>query len=376
MKPSLKNYSRIVVKIGSASLVDQETGIREQWLNSLIRDVAELCSQGVEVLIVSSGSVALGRNQLADRGVKISSGPLLLKESQAAAAIGQISLCHAYHKSLATHGLTAAQILLTLGDTEDRRRYLNARNTIQTALKWKSVPIINENDSVATAEIRYGDNDRLAARVASMVGADLLILLSDIDGLYTAPPHLDPEAKHLDIVKQVTPEIEAMGGDAASEFSRGGMRTKIEAAKIATSAGTTMIITSAAQLHPLSELGNDKKATWFMPSPAPINQRKRWIAGGLDVVGQIKIDEGAMIALESGKSLLPVGVVEITGNFNRGDTVRIISPNGSSIGQGLVEYDSAEAKKIIGLNSAEIAKIFGSNIRSSLIHRDDMVMDV
>ena len=376
MKPSLTNYSRIVVKIGSASLVDQETGIREQWLNSLIRDVAELCAQGVEVLIVSSGSVALGRNQLAEQGVNISPGPLLLKESQAAAAIGQISLCHAYHKALNTHGLTAAQILLTLGDTEDRRRYLNARNTIQTALKWKSVPIINENDSVATAEIRYGDNDRLAARVASMVGADLLILLSDVDGLYTAAPHLDPNAKHIDIVKQVTPEIESMGGDAASEFSRGGMRTKIEAAKIATSAGTTMIITSAAQLHPLSELSNDKKATWFMPSPAPINQRKRWIAGGLDVVGQIRVDEGAMIALESGKSLLPVGVTEITGDFSRGDTVRIISPNGSNIGQGLIEYDSAEAKKIIGLNSEEIARIFGSNIRSALIHRDDMVMDM
>ena len=376
MKPSLTNYSRIVVKIGSASLVDQKSGLREQWLNSLVRDVAELCSQGVEVLIVSSGSVALGRKQLADQGVTLSSGPLLLKESQAAAAIGQISLCHAYHRALDTHGLNAAQILLTLGDTEDRRRYLNARNTIQTALKWKSVPIINENDSVATAEIRYGDNDRLAARVASMVGADLLILLSDIDGLYTAPPHLDPNAKHLDIVKQVTPEIEAMGGDAASEFSRGGMRTKIEAAKIATSAGTTMIITSAAQLHPLSELSNGKKATWFMPSPVPINERKRWIAGGLDFAGQIKIDEGALVALEGGKSLLPVGVTEITGDFSRGDTVKIISPSGSTIGQGLIEYDFDEAKKIIGLNSDEVAKLLGANIRSALIHRDDMVVDI
>ena len=376
MKPSLKNFSRIVVKIGSASLVDQKTGIRDQWLNSLIHDVAELWSQSVEVLIVSSGSIALGRKQLADQGVSISPGPLLLKESQAAAAIGQISLCHAYHRALDQHKLNAAQILLTLGDTEDRRRYLNARNTIQTALKWKSVPIINENDSVATAEIRYGDNDRLAARVASMVGADLLILLSDIDGLYTAPPHLDPKAKHLDIVKQVTPEIEAMGGDAASEFSRGGMRTKIEAAKIATSAGATMIITSADQLHPLSGLSEGKKATWFMPSPVPINERKRWIAGGLDVVGQIQIDEGAMVALESGKSLLPVGVTEIVGDFSRGDTVRIISPNGSNIGQGLVEYDSDEAKKIIGLNSDEVAKLLGANIRSALIHRDDMVVDV
>jgi glutamate 5-kinase len=376
LKPSLANFSRIVIKIGSASLVDQETGIRDLWLTSLIRDVADLCDAGAEVLIVSSGSVALGRKQLADQGVPISAGPLLLEESQAAAAIGQIALCHAYHKALKAHGLTAAQILLTLGDTEQRRRYLNARSTIQTALKWKSVPIINENDSVATAEIRYGDNDRLAARVASMVAADLLILLSDIDGLYTAAPHLDPNAKHLEIVDNITPAIEAMGGDAASEFSRGGMRTKIEAAKIATSAGTTMVITSADQMHPLSELNNGKKATWFRPSETPINQRKRWIAGGLGVTGQIQIDSGALVALERGKSLLPVGVTAVKGDFDRGATVKIISPNGTTIGQGLSEYDSAEAKKIIGLNSAEVSQLLGPNIRSVLIHRDDMVVDI
>lgn len=376
LKPTLTNFSRIVVKIGSASLVDRKTGIRELWLTSMIRDVAELCAKGVEVLIVSSGSIALGRKQMADRGVPISEGPLLLEESQAAAAIGQISLCHAYHRALAAKGLTAAQILLTFGDTEDRRRYLNARDTIQTALRWKSVPIINENDSVATAEIRYGDNDRLAARVASMVGADLLILLSDIDGLYTAPPHLDANAKHLGIVEHVTPEIEAMGGDAASEFSRGGMRTKIEAAKIATSAGATMVITSAAELHPLSGLSSGKKATWFMPSPVPINERKKWIAGGLDVAGRITIDEGALVALEGGKSLLPVGVTAIEGDFSRGDTVQIISPNGTVIGQGLSEYDSADAQKTIGLNSSDIAKMLGPNIRSVLVHRDDMVVEL
>jgi len=376
LKPSLSNFSRIVIKIGSASLVDQVTGIREHWLTSLIQDVAELCASGAEVLIVSSGSIALGRKQLADQGVPISAGPLLLEESQAAAAIGQIALCHAYHKALSAHGIAAAQILLTLGDTEQRRRYLNARDTIQTALRWKSVPIINENDSVATAEIRYGDNDRLAARVASMVAADLLILLSDIDGLYTAPPHLDPNAKHLEVVDTITPEIEAMGGDAASVFSRGGMRTKIEAAKIATSSGTTMVITSAAQLHPLSGLNNGKKATWFRPSQIPINQRKRWIAGGLEATGQIKIDAGALIALESGKSLLPVGVTAIKGDFDRGDTVKIISPNGTTIGQGLSEYDSADAKKVMGLNSSEVAELLGPNIRSVIIHRDDMVIDV
>ncbi len=337
--------------------------------------MAELHRQGTEVLIVSSGAIALGRKQMTDQGVPVSSGVLLLEESQAAAAIGQISMCHAYHKTLHAHGLTAAQILLTLGDTEDRRRYLNARNTIQTALRWRSVPIINENDSVATAEIRYGDNDRLAARVASMIDADLLILLSDIDGLYTAPPHLDPDARHLEIVDHVTPEIEAMGGGAASEFSRGGMRTKIEAAKIATSAGVTMVITSADQLHPLSELDNGKKATWFMPSPVPITDRKKWIAGGLDVGGQISIDEGAMVALESGKSLLPVGVTSVEGDFSRGDTVQIVSPSGAILGQGLAEYDSVEARKVIGLNSDDIAKTLGHNIRAVLIHRDDMVVD-
>ena len=376
MKPSLANFTRIVIKIGSASLVDQETGIRDLWLTSLIRDVADLWANGAEILIVSSGSIALGRRQLADQGVPISAGPLLLEESQAAAAIGQIALCHAYHKALKAHDITAAQILLTFDDTEQRRRYLNARDTIQTALKWKSVPIINENDSVATAEIRYGDNDRLAARVASMVSADLLILLSDIDGLYTAPPHLDSNAKHLEIVDNITPEIEAMGGDAASEFSRGGMRTKIEAAKIATSGGTTMVITSAAQLHPLSELNNGKKATWFRPSQIPINQRKRWIAGGLEVTGQIVVDAGALVALESGKSLLPVGVTAVQGDFARGDTVKIISPNGTTIGRGLSEYDSEQAKKIMGLHSAEIAELLGQNIRSVLIHRDDMVMEI
>ena len=376
VKPSLSNFSRIVIKIGSASLVDQDTGIKEVWLTSLIRDIAELWGQGVEVLIVSSGSVALGRKHMADKGVRLSQGPLLLNESQAAAAIGQVALCHAYHAALETQGLTAAQILLTLSDTEQRRRFLNARDTIETALKWKSVPIINENDSVATAEIRYGDNDRLAARVASMVAADLLILLSDIDGLYTAPPHVDPDAKHLDVVEHITPAIEAMGGDPASQFSRGGMRTKIEAAKIATSAGITMVITSADQLHPLSELDRGKKATWFRPSSVPINDRKKWIAGGLDIAGRIQIDAGALAALERGKSLLPVGVTAVEGDFSRGDTVKIISPNGTPIGQGLSEYDADEARNIAGLNSDQIAERLGPNIRAVMIHRDDMVIDI
>ena len=309
------------------------------------------------------------------KGITAATGNLALQESQAAASIGQIAMCSAYSQALGDHGLTAAQILLTLGDTEERRRYLNARDTITTALKWKAVPIINENDSVATAEIRYGDNDRLAARVASMVGADLLVLLSDIDGLYTAPPE-NPDAKHLAVVSAITPEIEAMAGAAASEFSRGGMKTKIAAARIATAAGTAMIITSADQLNPLSGLSDGKKATWFSPSPHPINERKRWIAGGLDVSGQYKIDAGALKALAGGKSLLPVGVVAVEGDFSRGDTVKIVGPDGRVVGTGLTEYDSADALKVMGLNSDQIAERMGANVRTELIHRDDMAVEL
>ena len=296
MKQTLKSFSRIVVKIGSASLVDQKHGIRKTWLRSLVQDVAELSRGGCEMIFVSSGSIAMGRRILSAKGVIDPLAKMELRESQAAAAIGQIALCHTYAEALAAHGIPAAQILLTLGDTEDRRRYLNARDTIKTALAWKAVPVINENDSVATAEIRYGDNDRLAARVASMVSADLLILLSDIDGLYTAPPHLDPNAKHLPLVAEITPEIEAMAGGAASVFSRGGMTTKIEAARIATGAGAAMVITSANQMNPLAALSEGKKATWFSPSPTPITERKRWIAGGLDVMGSYQIDAGALMA--------------------------------------------------------------------------------
>ena len=376
MKQTLKSFSRIVVKIGSASLVDQKHGIRKTWLRSLVQDVAELSRGGCEMIFVSSGSIAMGRRILSAKGVIDPLAKMELRESQAAAAIGQIALCHTYAEALAAHGIPAAQILLTLGDTEDRRRYLNARDTIKTALAWKAVPVINENDSVATAEIRYGDNDRLAARVASMVSADLLILLSDIDGLYTAPPHLDPNAKHLPLVAEITPEIEAMAGGAASVFSRGGMTTKIEAARIATGAGAAMVITSANQMNPLAALSEGKKATWFSPSPTPITERKRWIAGGLDVMGSYQIDAGALMALECGKSLLPVGVVAIEGEFSRRDTVRIIGPNGQIVGTGLSEYDAAEARQVMGLNSAEVEDVLGPNVRAEFVHRDDMALEV
>ena len=368
MNRNIESYSRIVIKIGSALLVDQVTGLRHDWLKSIVDDIVHLKNLGKDILIVSSGAIAMGRQGLEKKSLK-------LNESQAAAAIGQIALSRAYSEALGEHDLDAGQILLTLGDTETRRRYLNARATIETLLEWNSIPIINENDSVATSEIRYGDNDRLAARVATMVGADLLVLLSDIDGLYDSPPAANPDANFLTEVSSITPEIEAMAGDAGSGLSRGGMKTKIEAAKIATSAGTTMVIASGKLSNPLSQLKQGAKSTWFLPSSNPINERKKWIAGGLEVSGSISIDEGALVALESGKSLLPAGVTEIAGEFSRGDTVNIVGPNGHNVGRGLVEYDSIDAKQIIGLKCSQIEKLLGSNVRSAMVHRNDMVLE-
>ena len=381
VKREISSFSRIVIKIGSALLVDQATdgsssqlpGLRRDWLESLAADISELRKSETEVLIVSSGAIALGRREL-DARISISKSPLKLKESQAAAAVGQIALSRAYCETLGEHDLTVGQVLLTLGDTETRRRYLNARATIETLLRWGAVPIINENDTVATTEIRYGDNDRLAARVASMMGADLLVLLSDIDGLYAQPPAENPNAEFLHHVPAITCEIEAMAGEAASGISRGGMKTKIEAAKIATAAGTTMVIASGKSNHPLRLIDAGPRSTWFSPSSNPINDRKKWIAGGLEVSGSINIDVGALIALEAGKSLLPAGVSEVTGDFSRGDTVDILAPNGQSIGRGLIQYDSSDAKKIVGLKSSQIEKFFGPNIRTEMIHRDDMAI--
>jgi glutamate 5-kinase len=367
----IKSHSRIVVKVGSALLVDQSSGLRRSWLQSLIEDVAILKQNGSDVLIVSSGAIALGRKQL---GNVVSSGVLKLEESQAAAAIGQIALSRAYSEAFGAQGIGVGQILLTLGDTETRRRYLNARATIDSLLRWQSVPLINENDTVATHEIRYGDNDRLAARVASMMGADLLVLLSDVDGLYSAPPAENPEADFFPTVTTITPEIEAMAGEASSGHSRGGMKTKIEAAKIATAAGTAMVIGSGKANHALSAIDNGARATWFAPSSNPINDRKKWIAGGLEVSGSITVDAGALVALESGKSLLPAGVMRVEGGFSRGDTVNILGPNGHLVGRGLIEYDSRDAKQVAGLKSQQIEDLLGPNIRTEMIHRDDMVL--
>ncbi|MFP5077423.1 glutamate 5-kinase [Rhizobium sp. YIM 134829] len=366
---ALDKHKRVVVKIGSALLVDRASGLKADWLDAVCADIAALKAAGVEVLVVSSGAIALGRTVL-----KLPAGVLKLEESQAAAAVGQISLARAWSESLSRDGIVAGQILLTLGDTEERRRYLNARATISQLMKMGAIPIINENDTVATSEIRYGDNDRLAARVATMTGADLLVLLSDIDGLYTAPPHLDPEAQFLPTIPAITPEIEAMAGGAASELSRGGMRTKIDAGKIATGAGCAMIIASGKRLHPLKAIGEGARFSWFAPSAMPVTARKTWIAGQLLPAGSVRIDPGAETALRSGKSLLPAGVREVTGSFSRGDTIAIIGAAGREIARGLACYDADEARQIAGRKSAEIAAILGYAGRSAMVHRGDMVL--
>ena len=324
---------------------------------------------GVEVLVVSSGAIALGRTVLG-----LPKKSLKLEESQAAAAAGQIALAKAYADVLGSHGIKSGQILLTLADTEERRRYLNARATIETLLKLGAVPIINENDTVATTEIRYGDNDRLAARVATMMGADLLILLSDIDGLYTAPPHKNPDAQFLPLVTAITPQIEAMAGAAASELSRGGMKTKLDAGKIANAAGTAMIITSGTRMAPLSAIDHGERATLFEPSRAPVNAWKTWISGNLEPAGKLLVDAGAAKALKSGKSLLPAGVKEIEGQFERGDTVAVLNEDRREIARGLIAYDADDARKIAGHKSDEISSILGYDARAAMIHRNDLVV--
>ena len=365
----LSGYKRIVIKIGSSLLVDRKDGLKAAWLQSLSDDVAALRLAGHDVLIVSSGAIALGRGLL---GLK--PGVLKLEESQASAAAGQIALSRAYHDTLEKHGIQAGQILLTLSDTEERRRYLNARATIDTLLKLGAVPIINENDTVATSEIRYGDNDRLAARVATMMACDLLILLSDIDGLYSAPPASDPDARFIEQVDAITPEIEAMAGDAGTELSRGGMVTKIEAGRIATAGGTAMVIASGKTLNPVRRIMDGGKATWFAASGNPVTSRKKWIAGQLATNGSLHLDAGAEKALSTGKSLLPAGVRKVTGRFARGDVVSLVNSDGIEIGRGLVAYDSEQATAICGLKSSEIEAVLGFAGRSEMIHRDDLAL--
>ncbi|MGF1649131.1 MAG: glutamate 5-kinase [Hyphomicrobiaceae bacterium] len=362
---------RIVVKIGSALLVDQATGrLRATWLNALADDIADLVGQKRDVVLVSSGAIAIGRHILG-----LGSSELELEQSQAAAAVGQVSLAHAYQTVLSQRGLIGAQILLTLNDTEERRRYLNARNTMATLLRQRIVPVVNENDTVATAEIRYGDNDRLSARVASMISADCLVLLSDVDGLYSAPPTLDPSATLIEEVHGLTADILAMAGGAASPLSRGGMITKLEAARIANGAGTDMVITSGKVLHPLKGLAEGARATWFFAPTDPIAARKRWISGQLKPRGRLIIDHGAAEALLAGKSLLPAGVRGVDGQFERGDAVDIVTVDGSAVARGLVAYSIDDARRIIGHQTREIAGILGYTGRSALVHRDDMALN-
>jgi glutamate 5-kinase len=368
--PQLKDFRRIVVKVGSSLLIDSEAGeVRASWLAALATDLADLHKQGRELLIVSSGSIALGRSRL-----RLPRGPLKLEESQGAAAVGQIALARIWSEVLGNHGIGAGQVLVTLQDTEERRRYLNARSTIAKLLEWRAIPIINENDTVATNEIRYGDNDRLAARVATMATADLLILLSDIDGLYDAPPADRAGAKLIPIVESVTSEIEAMAGDAGSELSRGGMRTKIEAAKIATTGGTHMLIASGKIKHPLQAIADGGHCTWFLTPANPVTARKRWIAGSLEPRGTLTIDAGAVSALRGGKSLLPAGVIRVEGHFARGDAVLVRGPDLHEIGRGLVAYDAEDAEKIKGRSSSDIVAILGISGRAEMIHRDDLVI--
>ena len=368
--PQLREARRLVVKIGSALLVDAaQAAVRAEWLHGVVADLAALRTGGTEVIVVSSGAIALAR-----RSLQLTQPRLRLQEKQAAAAVGQIRLAQAWSEALQAHGITAAQLLLTLGDTEDRQRYLNARATLDTLLQLGCVPAINENDSVATAEIRFGDNDRLAARVAEMIGADQLLLLSDIDGLYTADPKRDPAARHLPVIPTITPEIEAMGGDPPPGYSSGGMRTKLVAARIATQAGCAMAIALGDVAHPLAALADGARCSWFLPQTDARNARKRWIAGSLQPLGTLSVDAGAAGALRAGSSLLPAGVRVVDGQFARGDLVIVRGPDGEAIARGLAAYDADAARRIAGHRSEEIETVLGWRGRDEMIHRDEMVL--
>lgn len=366
--PTLASAKRIVVKIGSALLVDRAAGLRTEWLQALAEDVAMLRARGTDVILVSSGSIALGR-----RVLDLPFAALPLEQSQAAAAVGQIRLARAYEEVLAPHGVMTAQVLVTLEDTEDRRRYLNSRATLQTLLGFGVVPIVNENDTVATDEIRFGDNDRLAAQIAITIGADQLVLLSDVDGFYSANPHEDPAATRFDLIEHITPEIEAMAGDPVSGLSKGGMKTKLMAARTAVQGGCAMAIMEGSVLRPLSALAAGANCTWFLPEGDPQAARKRWIAA-MKPRGEVRVDAGAVAALAQGKSLLPAGVVAVTGSFGRGEPVAVLAPDGAVLAKGLIRYTAAEARAIAGHRSGEIEAILGYPGRAALIHRDDMVL--
>ncbi|MFD2175383.1 glutamate 5-kinase [Rhodobacter lacus] len=365
--PRVDAAKRLVIKIGSALLVGGQ-GLKTDWVAALAEDVAAARARGTDVVLVSSGSIALGRRVL---GLPL--GALPLEQSQAAAAVGQIRLAQAYQEVLAPHRVTTAQVLVTLEDTDDRRRYLNSRATMETLLSMGVVPIVNENDTVATDEIRFGDNDRLAAQIAVTVGADQLILLSDVDGLYTANPKEDPSATRFDVVERITPEIEAMAGDPISGLSKGGMKTKLLAAKTAVAGGCAMAIMEGSVARPLRALAEGANCTWFLPEGDPQAARKRWIAA-MKPRGEVTVDAGAVGALLLGKSLLPAGVTKVSGRFGRGEPVTIAGPDGAVLGKGLMRYTAEEARKIARHRSNEIEGILGYPGRAALVHRDDMVL--
>ena len=366
---TLSTARRVVIKIGSALLVDRNSGtLRRDWLSGLAQDVLWLKGLGCDVVLVSSGSIALGRGVLG-----LPSTVLALEQAQAAAAVGQIRLARAYEEVLAPHGITTAQVLVTLEDSANRRRYLNSRATLEQLLSLSVVPIVNENDTVATDEIRFGDNDRLAAQIAVTVGADQLILLSDVDGFYSANPTQDPDAKRYDVVDTITPEIEAMAGDAGSGLSKGGMKTKLMAARTATAAGCAMAITDGFVMRPLSALEAGANATWFSAQSDPQAARKRWIAA-MKPRGGVTLDAGAVSALARGTSLLPAGVTAVAGKFERGDSIAMFDPAGHAVGHGLSRYSAEEINQIKGRKSTEIEAILGYPGRAALVHRDDMAL--
>jgi glutamate 5-kinase len=366
---ALSDYRRLVIKVGSTLLVDDSGQLNRAWLDELADDVAALARDGHEILIVSSGAVAIGSSVLG-----INKKRARLEDLQAAAAAGQVQLVHAYQEALRRHDIVAAQILLTPDDTEDRRRFLNARRTLAKLLERSVVPVINENDTVATTEIRYGDNDRLAARIAQLVMADALLLLSDVDGFYTADPGTDDNARHIPVVENISDEMLSMAGETRSDVGTGGMSTKVQAARIATHAGCSTIIASGAGAHPVRALQDGAKYTVFQASATPAAARKQWLAGLLEVAGELHLDDGAVKALSDGSSLLPVGVVSVSGNFSRGDVVTLKDASGHEIGRGLAEYSVDEAARLVGLQSDKIESVLGYRGRATMVHRDELVL--
>lgn len=364
----LLKAKRLVLKIGSSLLVDESTGrVKNTWLNALADDILAARERGQQIVIVTSGAGAIGRRVLG-----LPSGKLLLPQKQAAAAVGQIRLAHYYQEVLAERGLKVAQILLTLDDSEDRKRYLNARNTLNTLLDLGVIPVINENDTVATSEIKVGDNDRLGARVAQMVSADALVIFSDVEGLYTANPRKNPAAQLIPVVEKMTPEIEAMADGAGSSVGTGGMATKLMAARLCMEAGCDMAIALGSELHPLTRMEKTGKGTWFLADKSPVSARKAWIGGSIKPRGALVLDSGAVKALDKGKSLLPAGIKAVRGEFGRGDAVVLEDENGAFLGKGLVAYDSKDAALIAGRHSSEIESVLGYHGADEIIHRDDL----